>query len=78
VHQTDPLLVAMQRRPVGQAGGRSRHGDGHPGADQHAGGAVGAVEQVEQDRGGPAPERQPHQRRMRRLAERHAVQRVRL
>jgi hypothetical protein len=77
VHQADPLLVPVQRRPVGQPGGRGRDGDGDAGADQHAGGAVGAAEQVQQDRRCPAAERQPHERGMDRLAERHAVQRVR-
>jgi len=77
VDQADPLLVPVQRRPVGQPGSRGRHGDGDPGADQHAGGAVGAAEQVEQDGRGPAAERQPYQRGMGGLAERHAVQRVR-
>jgi len=46
VHQPDPLLVAVQRRPVGQPGGRGRHSDRHPGPDQHPRGAVSAAEQV--------------------------------
>ena len=77
VHQADPLLVLVQRRPVGQAGGRRGHGARDARRDQHRGRAVGATEQVEEHRRGPAAERQPDQRGMRRLAERHAVQRVR-
>jgi hypothetical protein len=76
VHQADPLLVPVQRRPVGQAGGRSRRGSRHPGRDQHRGRALGAAEQVEQHGGGPAAERQPDQRGMSGLAERDAVQGV--
>ena len=76
VHQADPLLVLVQRRPVGQAGGRRGHGAREARRDQHRGRAVGAAEQVKEHRRGPAAERQPDQRGMRRLAERHAVQRV--
>ena len=76
VHQADPLLVLVQRRPVGQAGGRRGHGARDPRRDQHRGCALGAAEQVEEHRRGPAAERQPDQRGVRRLAERHAVQRV--
>jgi hypothetical protein len=76
VHQADPLLVPVQRRPVGQPGGRRGHHAGHPGANQHAGRPVGAAEQVEQDRRRPAAQRQPDDRGMGRLAERNAVQSV--
>ena len=76
VHQADPLLVLVQRRPVGQAGGRRGRGGRDAGRDQHRGRALGAAEHVEQDRGGPAAERQPDQRGMRGLAERDAVQGV--
>jgi len=76
VHQADPLLVLVQCRPVGQAGGRRGRGARDAGRDQHRGCALGAAEQVEQDRGGPAAERQPDQRGVRGLAERHAVQGV--
>ena len=76
VHQADPLLVLMQRRPVGQAGGRRRSGARHARRDQHRGRPLGAAEQVEQDRGGPAAEGQPDQRGVRGLAERHPVQGV--
>jgi len=74
VHQADPLLVLVQRRPVGQAGGRRGRGGREAGRDQHRGRAFGAAEHVEQDRGGPAAERQPDHRGMRGLAERDAVQ----
>jgi len=77
VHQADPLLVLVQRRPVGQAGGRRGHRASHARRDQYRGRALGAAEQVQQHRRGPAAERQPDQRGMRRLAERHAVKRVR-
>jgi hypothetical protein len=77
VHQTDPLLVLVQRRPVGQPGRRGGHGARDARRDQHRGRTLGAAEQVEEHRRGPAAERQPDQRGMRRLAERHAVQRVR-
>jgi len=76
VHQADPLLVPVQRRPVGQAGGRGGRGARHPGRDEHPGRAFGAAEQVEQDRRGPAAEREPDQRGMGGLAERDAVQGV--
>ena len=33
VHQADPLLVLVQRRPVGQAGGRRGHGCPDPHRD---------------------------------------------
>jgi len=33
VHQADPLLVLVQRRPVGQAGGRRGHGTRDPHRD---------------------------------------------
>ena len=77
VHQADPLLVLVQRRPVGQAGGRRGHRAREARRDQHRGRPLGTAEQVQQHRRGPAAERQPDQRGMRRLAERHAVQRVR-
>ena len=77
VHQADPLLDLVQRRPVGQAGGRRGHGTRDARRDQNGRRALGAAEQVEEHRRGPAAERQPDQRGMRRLAERHAVQRVR-
>ena len=78
VHETHPLLMAVQRRPVREPGGRGGHGGGHPGRDERRGGALGTwpAAQVEQYRGGPAAERDPHEGRMGRLAERHAVQRV--
>jgi len=76
VHQPDPLLVPVQRRPVGQAGGRCRRGARDPGRDEHPRRALGAAEQVEQDRRSPAAKRQPDQCGMRGLAERDAVQRV--
>jgi len=76
VHQADPLLVPVQRRPVGQPGGRRGHGARHPGRDERRGRAFGAAEQVEQDRRSPAAERQPDQRGMGGLAERDAVQGV--
>jgi len=47
VHQADPLLVLVQRRPVGQPGGRRGRGACHARRDQHGGRAVGAAEQVE-------------------------------
>jgi len=77
VHQADPLLVPVQRRPVGQAGGRRRRGAGDPRRDEYPGRALGAAEQVEQDRGSPAAKRQPDQRGVGGLAERDAVQGVR-
>jgi len=76
VDQADPLLVPVQRRPVGQAGGRRGRGAGDPGRDQDGRRALGAAEQVEQHGGGPAAERQPDQRGMGGLAERDAVQGV--
>jgi hypothetical protein len=76
VHQADPLLVPVQRRPVGQAGCRRGRGARDPGRDEHPGRAFGAAEQVEQDCRGPAAKRQPDQRGMRGLAERDAVQGV--
>ena len=76
VHEADPLLVPVQRRPVGQAGGRGRRGADDPGRDEHARRAFGAAERLEQHRRGPAAERQPDQRGVSRLAERHAVQRI--
>jgi len=76
VHQADPLLVPVQRRPVGQAGGRRGRGSRDPGRDQHRGRALGAAEQVEDHGGGPAAKRQPHQRGVGGLAERDAVQGV--
>ncbi len=76
VHEADPLLVPVQRRPVGQAGGRRGRGARYPGRDEHVGRALGAAEQVEQDRRGPAAKRQPDQRGMHGLAEGDAVQGV--
>jgi hypothetical protein len=76
VGQPDPLLVLVQRGPVGQPGSRGRHGPEHARAQQHRRGAAAHPEQVEQHRRGPAAERQPDQRRVRRLPERHAVQDV--
>jgi hypothetical protein len=77
VHQADPLLVLVQRRPVGEPGGCRGHGCPDSHRDQDGRRALGAVEQVEEHRRGPAAERQPDQRGVRRLPERHAVQRVR-
>jgi hypothetical protein len=74
VSQAHPLLVGVQRRPVGQPGDRGGRAARHPGRDQHPGGAIGAAEQVKQHRGGPAAERQPDQCRVCGLAERDAVQ----
>jgi len=76
VHQADPLLVPVQRRPVGQPGGRRGRGARDPGRDEQSRRAFGAGERFEQDRRGPAAQRQPHQRGMGRLAERDAVQGV--
>ena len=76
VDQSDPLLVPVERRPVGQASGRRRRGAGDPGRDKHLGRALGAAEQVEQDRGSPAAKRQPDQRGVGGLTERDAVQGV--
>jgi hypothetical protein len=76
VRQAHPLLVPVQGRPVGQPGRHRGHAGHGPGGDEHPGRAVGAAEQVEQDRRGPAAERQPHQRGVGGLAERHAVQRI--
>jgi hypothetical protein len=76
VHQADPLLVPVQRRPVGQPGGRRGRGARDPGRDEQSRRAFGAGERLEQHRRGPAAERQPHQRGMGRLAERHAMQRI--
>jgi hypothetical protein len=76
VHQADPLLVGVQRGPVSQPGSRRRDGAGQAGPDEHAGGAAGAGDQVEQHGRRPAPEWQPDQRGVRRLAERDTVQRV--
>jgi hypothetical protein len=73
VHQADPLLVPVQRRPVSQTGGRRGRGAGDPGRDEDPGRTLGAAEQVEQDRGSPAAKRQPDQRRVGRLAERDPV-----
>ena len=50
MHQADPLLVLVQRRPVGQAGGRRGHGARDARRDQYCGRALGAAEQVEQHR----------------------------
>ncbi len=77
VHQADPLLVPVQRRPVGQPGGRRGRGAGDPGRDEDPRRALGTAEQVEQDGGSPAAERQPDQRGVGGLAERDAVQGVR-
>jgi hypothetical protein len=77
VHQADPLLLPVQRRPVGQASGRRGHGPGDPGRDEDPRRALGAAKQVEQDRGSPAAKRQPDQRRVGGLTERDAVQGVR-
>ena len=77
MHQADPLLVPVQRRPVGQAGGRRRGGAGDPGRDEDGGRTFGAAERLEQDRGRPAAKRQPDQGRVGGLAERDAVQSVR-
>jgi len=76
VREADPLLVGVQRRPVGKPGGRRRRGARDPCRDQQPGGRARAAEQVQQDRRGPAAERQPDQRRVHRLAERDAVQGV--
>ncbi len=76
VRQADPLLVAVQRRPVGQPGGHRGHGAHDAGGDEHPRRAVGSAEQVKQDRRGPAAQRQPYQRGVSGLSERHAVQRV--
>lgn len=76
VREADPLLVGVQRRPVGKPGRRRRRGRRDPGGDQHPGGRAGAAEQVQQDRRGPAAEGQPDQCRVHRLAERDAVQGV--
>jgi hypothetical protein len=76
VHEADPLLVPVQRRPVGQPGGRRGHGPREPGRDEHGRRALGTAEQVEHDRRRPAAERQPHQRGMRGLTERDAVQSI--
>jgi hypothetical protein len=48
VHQPDPLLVPVQRGPVGEAGGGGRRGAGDPGRDEHARRAFGAAERLEQ------------------------------
>jgi len=77
VHQADPLLVPVQRRPVGQPGGRRGRDAGDPGRDEHPGRALGAAEQVEQDRRSPAAKWQPDQGGVDGLAERDAVQGVR-
>jgi hypothetical protein len=74
VHQPDPLLVPVQRGPVGQPGGRRGRGARDPGRDEQPGRAFRAGERFEQDRRGPAAQRQPHQRGMGRLAERDTVQ----
>ena len=78
MHQPDPLLVTVQRRPVGEPGGGGGHGGDDPGRDEGRRGALGApaAAQVEQHRRGPAAERDPDQGRMSGLPERHAVQRV--
>jgi hypothetical protein len=76
VHQADPLLVPVQRRPVGQPGGRRGRGARDPGRDEQSRRALGAGERLEQDRRGPAAQRQPYQRGMGRLAERDAMQGV--
>ena len=76
VHQADPLLVPVQRRPVGQPGGHRGRGARDPGRDEQSRRAFGAGERLEQDRRGPAAQRQPHQRGMGRLAERDPVQGV--
>ncbi len=76
VYQPDPLLVPVQRGPVGQPGGGGRQRAGDPGRDQRAGRPLGAREQVEQGRRRPAAQGQPDQGRVRRLAERHAMQGV--
>ena len=52
------------------------NGAGDARGDQRARGLGRAGEQIEQGRRGPAPDREPDQRRMGRLAQRHAVQRV--
>jgi len=36
VHQADPLLIGVQRRPVGQPGGGGGRGARDPGRDEHA------------------------------------------
>jgi hypothetical protein len=74
VRETDPLLVGVQRRPVGKPGDRRRRGTRDPGGDEYPGGRARAAEHVQQDRRGPAAERQPDQRRVDGLAERDAVQ----
>ena len=74
VRQADPLLVAVQRRPVGQPGRHRGHGAHDAGRDEHPGRPVRPAEQIEQGRRGPAPERQADQRRVGGLPERHAVQ----
>ena len=76
VRQADPLLVLVQRRPVGQPGRHRGNGPHDAGRDQDPGRPVGPAEQVEQGRRGPAAERQAHQRRVGGLPERHAVQGV--
>src|SRR5215472_5102777 len=38
VHDADPLLLPVQRRPVRQSGGRGWHRPGEPEGDQHLGG----------------------------------------
>jgi len=76
VHQADPLLVAVQRRPVSQPGRHRGQGAHDAGRDEHPRRAFGAAEQVEQDRRGPAAERQPDERGVGRLSERHPVQGV--
>jgi hypothetical protein len=76
VRQADPLLFAVERRPVSQPGGHRGHGADDAGGDEHPRRALGAAEQVKQDRRGPAAERQTHQRGVSGLPERHAVQGV--
>ena len=76
MHETHPLLLAVQFGPVRQPGRGSGRRAGDPGRDQHARGPRRPGQQVEQRRRGPAPDGQLDQRRVGGLAERDAVQQV--
>ena len=68
VHQPDPLLMGVQRRPVGEAAGGGRQRRRHARRDQRGRRPLGLAsasapaEPVEQHGRGPAADRQPDQR----------------
>jgi hypothetical protein len=76
VYQADPLLMAVQGRPVSEAGRGGRRPRGEAYRDKSFRRPFCSLEKIQQNRRSPAAERQLDQGRVRGLAERDAVQRV--